>query len=146
MRAARLAATAAIASLLLSGCAGAGPEGVSNVQDAFSYGGQVSGKDGTQTFSWDNSQAKAMLSWGGQASSGTFTVNIQDAAGKQVYSGSMGPGQNGMSGNTASGKAGSWTIVLNFHGFTGQMGLSVVAAGGSYPSGAGYTMPTYPPA
>ena len=137
-----LVAIAAVSALLLSGCTGAGQQGVSNVSDAFSYGGQVSGKSGTETFTWHNTQTKALLSWGGQSSSGTFTINIQDAAGKSVYSASMGSGQNGMSGNTASGKAGDWTVVLVFHGFTGQMGLSIAASGGG--SGADYTMPTYP--
>jgi hypothetical protein len=127
-----LGALASVA--LLAGCT-SGQAGVANMTNNFSYGGQTAGKSGTETFTWENTMGKAMVSWGGQASKGSFTLTIQDAAGKQVYSGSQGAGQGGMAGNTASGKAGSWVILLRFDDFTGQMGLSLVASGSTYNPG-----------
>lgn len=134
-------AAACLAVLALAGCSG--QAGISNVTDAFSYGGQVAGMDGSHPYSWQNTQGKAMVSWGGQVASGSFTLTIRDADGKQVYSGSMGSGQGGMSGTTAAGRAGSWTIVLDFQGLTGQMGLSVTAMGGS-PGNVPYQPPAFP--
>ena len=131
-----LAASLALVVPLLAGCAG--NVGVSNVTDAFSYGGQVAEKTATESFTWHNTKSQAILSWGGQLAKGSIALTIQDAAGKTVYSKSMTDANNGFSGNTQSGLAGDWTVKLAFAGATANMGLSLAAQGGGYcPPGMG---------
>ncbi|MEK6985930.1 MAG: hypothetical protein AABX89_06080 [Candidatus Thermoplasmatota archaeon] len=118
---------------LLSGCA---QDAVSNQTDHFSYSGQVAGLSDTKTYTWQTTGTKAAVSWGGQSSQGTFTLTIQDANGKQLYSKSIGgTSQGGVHENTATGVAGEWKVTLAFKGFTGQMGLSLNvngSPGGTY--------------
>lgn len=115
----------------LSGCTG-GQYACSSTSGAFSCGGQVANKSGSESFNWDNSGTRAMVAWGGQAASGSFTLSILDAAGKQVYSRNFsGTNQGGASENTATGASGTWTVRVTYSDFTGQMGLSVTGAGGS---------------
>lgn len=134
-----LLTVALVTAFALSGCTG-GQMACSSTSGAFSCGGQVANKSGSETYSWDNSGTRAMVSWGGQASSGSFTLTIKDSTGKQVYTRSFsGAGQGGSSENTAPGAPGSWTATIAFTGFTGQMGLSVTSTGSGYcPPGTPY--------
>lgn len=118
----------------LAGCAD--QAGVSNQTNNFSYGGQAAGKDKTETYTWQNTMGGAQVHWGGQVGKGSLQLIITDAAGQTVFSRTLSEGQqDGFSGNTAGGAPGDWTIQLTFKGYTGQMGLSIQAAGGSGASG-----------
>ena len=107
--------------------------GISNNTNSFSYGGQAGGKDKTETYTWQNTMGGAQVSWGGQVGKGKITLTIDDDAGETVFSRSLSEGtQDGFSGNTAAGAPGDWTIKLVFDSYTGQMGLSIQAAGGGF--------------
>lgn len=122
----------------LAGCMGAadctgqqgagGQSGVCNGTDSFSYGGQMSSETDTETYTWENTNEQARVTWGGQGSSGSVTVSIEDASGQQVYHQSFSGGQSGSSTVTDAGEPGDWTIRIRFSGFTGQMGLTVNAS------------------
>lgn len=128
---------AAIA-LVIAGCmAGAectagqgagGQQGVCNATDSFAYGGQVSDRSGTETYTWETTQDEARVSWGGQGASGSVTITIEDADGRQVYQETFSEGQGSSSDTTDAGEAGEWTIRVSFSGYTGQMGLGITAA------------------
>lgn len=128
----------AAVALVIAGCmAGAectagqgagGQQGVCNATDSFAYGGQVSGKTGTESYTWENTASQARVSWGGQAGSGSVTITIQGADGKTVYQETFSGGQSGSSDTTFSGEPGEWGIEIKFSGFTGQMGLGITAA------------------
>ncbi|MEA3203135.1 MAG: hypothetical protein QOI63_808 [Thermoplasmata archaeon] len=130
-----------LTAFALAGCA---QDSVSNQTNAFSYGGQVAGKSGTQRYTWKVTGGNVLVSWGGQSASGSFDLSLKDGAGNQVYIRSFSGTQQGGAAETLHNvKAGDWTVVLDFHGFTGQMGLSLTADGsggaGSYcPSGVPY--------
>jgi len=131
-----------LASFLVAGCAGADQSGVSNMTDNFAYGGQVAGKSGTSTYTWHETGSSVMVSWGGQASSGSFDLALKDGAGNQVYTRSFsGTAQNGASETMNNVKSGDWTVTVTFHGFTGQMGLSLLGSGGR---GTNYCPPGVP--
>ncbi len=126
-----VALTALLLALALSGCTAPGEQlVVNNHPGAFQLAGQVAGKTGTETYRWENSADQASVSWGGQVASGTFTLTIKDAAGKQVHSHSFGGTRQGSdSGATQTGTPGTWTIVVQFSSYTGQMALNVNAYG-----------------
>lgn len=119
--------------LLLSGCAAncsgsqglGGQQGVCNEGDSFYFGKQGSFM-GTETHTWQNSGTKATVAWGGQGT-GTVTVKIKDAAGKEVFSKDFsGAGQAGGTHATQVGKAGAWTITISAKvAFQGQVGVAV---------------------
>lgn len=131
-----LAPVLLLTASLLAGCA---QQGVSNVTDAFSYGGQVANESRTDTYTWHVTGSNVLISWGGQSSSGTFDLLLRDGAGNQVYARSFGEGQSGNSETLHNVKAGDWTVTLSFHRFTGQMGLSLTASGAG-----GYGSPSCP--
>jgi hypothetical protein len=135
-----LAVVASLAVLvLLSGCTQAA---VSNQTDHFSYSGQVAGVSDTKAYTWHNTVGKTAVSWGGQSASGTFTLTVKDAAGKVVYAKQVGgTQQGGVSDSSSSGLAGDWSVTLDFHDFTGQMGLSLDAGAGG---ANGYCPPAVP--
>ncbi len=128
----------AAVALVIAGCmAGAectagqgagGQQGVCNATDSFAYGGQVSDRSGTETYTWENTQDTARVSWGGQAGSGSVTITIEDADGRQVYRQTFSGGQGGSSETTDAGEPGEWTIRVSFTGYTGQMGLGITAS------------------
>jgi hypothetical protein len=134
-----LATVALLSALALAGCT-AGQQACTSQSGSFSCGGQLANKSGTESHTWSNPSTKAQVSWGGQAASGSFTLTILDAQGKQVYSRTVsGAGQSGASGSTSTGMPGDWTVRLTYSDFTGQMGLSVTQAGASYcPPGTPY--------
>lgn len=123
----------AVAAFALAGCA---QDAVSNQTDNFSYGGQVAGKSGTTSYSWKVTGSSVMVNWGGQSSSGSFDLALKDGTGQQVYTRSFGGASQGGASETLSNvRAGTWTVTLSFHSFTGQMGLNLEASGvpgGSY--------------
>ncbi len=125
----------AMLATALSGCSGAEQLVVQNNPGNFQMAGQVAGKSGSVSYTWDNPSNTAMVQWGGQSGSGAFTLSVRDAAGKTVYTNTIsGASQGGSQQDTSSGKAGAWQIVLDFDSFTGQMGLQVLGDGygGSY--------------
>ncbi|HUR64222.1 MAG TPA: hypothetical protein VM241_07050 [Candidatus Thermoplasmatota archaeon] len=129
--------------LLAFALAGCAQGGVSNMTDNFSYGGQVAGKSGTNSYTWKVTGSTVRVSWGGQSASGTLDLVLKDGLGQQVYIRTFGgASQSGASETLQNVKAGDWTVTLSFHGFTGQMGLNLQASPGS-PGGA-YCPPTVP--
>lgn len=139
----RLALLAIVAcAALLSGCV---QDSVSNTTNAFSYGGQVANLSTTKTYTWQNTVGSTMVNWGGQSSSGSFTLTLKDAAGKSIYTKTVGgQQQSGFNENTGSGAPGGWTVQLEFKAFTGQMGLNLVASGGSGGASGSYCPPNVP--
>lgn len=122
--------------VVLAGCAS--QSSVSNQTNNFSYAGQAAGHDDVESYTWKNTMGSARVDWGGQVADGSFTLTIKDAAGKQVFSKSLGgTSQEGFSGSTSTGLAGDWTVKIVFDDFTGQMGLYVRAGGGGGSWGAG---------
>ena len=120
--------------LLAFALAGCAQDAVSNQTDAFNYGGQVAGKSGTQTYTWKVTGSTVTVNWGGQSASGTFDLSLKDPLGQQVYFKSFGGTSQGGASNTLDNeKTGSWTVTLEFHDYTGQMGLSITAGGASAP-------------
>ncbi|HUR61146.1 MAG TPA: hypothetical protein VM286_02115 [Candidatus Thermoplasmatota archaeon] len=118
----------------LSGCV---QDSVSNQVDAFSYGGQVADRSGGHTYTWHVTGSSVQVNWGGQAAKGSLDLVLKDGAGNQVYTRSFsGASQGGSSETLRNVKAGDWSVSIQFHGFTGQMGLSLTAsgagAGGNY--------------
>lgn len=111
---------ALLATALLAGCAAGG--GLSNQPDHFSYGGGAAGKSTTEVYEWQNSGTAAQVSWGG-GGTGSLTLTIHDAAGKEVFQRGLASG--GVHERTASGQAGTWRITLAFGGYNGGMGLNV---------------------
>jgi hypothetical protein len=109
---------------LLSGCVSSG---VTNSRNAFSYGGQMASKGGTESYAWQNDGSAAQITWGGQGT-GTVTVTLRDSAGTQVYQGTFGNGQGGTAATSGRGLPGTWHVDLGFTGFSGQMGLSITSA------------------
>lgn len=99
---------------------------VSNNPGSFSDSGQMVGATGTDEYAWQDASGQAMISWGGQAASGSMKLTLLDACGKSVYSQTFeGMSQGGGNQNAKPGVAGQWLVRLEFTGFTGQMGLSV---------------------
>lgn len=106
--------------------AGAGQSGVANYPGSFSYGGQSAAKTATETYVWQNPSGAAYVAWGGQVATGSVTLTMEDACGKEMYKGGVsGPSQGGANEETERGMAGDWTLTFEFTVYTGQMGLSV---------------------
>lgn len=99
------------AALLLSGCMGA--NSVTVAGQGYTTGTQ------TKTLSCGTSgQIQLGVQGGGQ-----LTVTVTDGAGAQVFSQSVGSGQDGSS-QSLSGKAGTWTLTVSTgFGYGGQYGI-----------------------
>ncbi|MHB8605593.1 MAG: hypothetical protein ACYDCK_10105 [Thermoplasmatota archaeon] len=109
-----------------AGCTDSGASGVSNQPNQFSYGGNACGRSARESYTWSNSATTAKVSWGGASSTGTLSLEVDDQAGRTVYTGTVaGGGATGASTTSAVGVPGSWTVVLTFSSFTGSMGLHV---------------------
>lgn len=105
--------------------------GVDNQVGAFSYGGAVACKDGTETFGWENPGARATVEWGGAVGNGTLHVTILDSVDRVVYDATIDRGASGESGSTelgVPGPNGQWTVQLEFTNVTGSMGLTLETA------------------
>lgn len=102
-----------------------GQQAVCNQTNSFSYGFQDGG-EASDTFTWENTEGQAEITWGAQGS-GSVTVTLLDADGDQVFQDTFsGQGQQG-SAQSASGEPGEWTIEVEASGFGGQMGISIQA-------------------
>lgn len=115
-----------VAMILAGGCTSSdnvvGPENepeVTNQTDTFQW--QVSDlSDVTQTFTytWSNTGVMANVNQSAALSAGTATLTVADAAGTEVYSGSL-------TGNgtfqTATGTAGNWTVTVTLTNATGTL-------------------------
>lgn len=102
--------------------------GVSNEPGQFAYGGQATLKLGTERYTWTNHAPVATLAWGGQTTTGTFTLVVEDACGVEVWRGDASAlSQESGYERTTRGTAGDWTLTLQFTAYTGQMGLWVAS-------------------
>ena len=127
-----LVSTAALAGCFGAGCSGSqgmgGQSGVCNSTDHFSYGAQGGPFTKTESWSWENTQERAQISWGSQGS-GSIRLTVKDADGKTVFSDSWsGSGQSGASDVTSAGEPGTWTITAQFVAAMGQLGFTLRAA------------------
>lgn len=112
------------AALLAGGCGGnvVGPNNqpeVSNTTDTFQW--QVSNLAGvTQTFSyqWSNTGVAANVNQASTLTGGSATLTVADAAGTQVYSGSL--SSNGTF-QSLSGTTGNWTVTVTLSNATGTL-------------------------
>lgn len=91
----------------------AGPK-VERTAEGVAWSHALDGAHDRHTFAWD-SPAKARLSWSGTGSGG-MRVAVRDAAGNALYNSS--PGASG-GGEVLAGKAGSWSVALDFDNFAG---------------------------
>lgn len=124
-----VAAAALLLAASLAGCttdnsAGmGGGKSVSNNPGSFSYsaGGVLSASD---SYDWQNPSATARVSFSA-GGTGTVSITIQDAAGKQVFTRSF-SGSGGSSDNvpTSPGLPGMWKIRISTQG-AGGFSLSV---------------------
>jgi hypothetical protein len=105
----------------------------SNNVDAFDFVAQTYDHTSTTTtrYAWIHNSAVAQVKQGppeGQAATpltGTATVTIKDAAGKEVYTHDL---KENLSDTTMVGAPGTWTIDLAFVGARGDVILSVLKA------------------
>jgi len=112
------------AAFLAVGCGGnvVGPNNqpeVSNLTDTFEW--QVSNLSGvTQSFTyqWSNTGVAANVNQASALTGGTATLTVADAAGTQVYSGSL--ASNGTL-QSSSGTAGNWTVTVALSNATGTL-------------------------
>lgn len=125
------AALAVLLAFLLSGCTGGDNSSIGNTPGAFSYGGQVSGKKTMESHVWQNNAQKAMVTWGGQVSAGSFTLIVKDAGTREVYHQKFTEANGGRSDMTSTGAPGDWTVILIFDDLTANMGLSLTSGGGT---------------
>ncbi|MCG6986746.1 MAG: hypothetical protein LJF06_00960 [Gemmatimonadetes bacterium] len=113
-----------VAAFLAGGCGGnvVGPSNqpeVGNNTDTFQW--QVSNLSGvTQTFTyqWSNTGVAANINQASALTGGSATLTIADAAGTQVYSGSL---SNNGTFQSSSGTAGSWTVTVVLSNATGTL-------------------------
>lgn len=114
------------AAFLAGGCSSSGnvvgpnnqPQ-VTNSTDTFQW--QVSNLSGvtqTLTYHWSNTGTVANVNQSAALSGGSATLTIADAAGTQVYAGSL--ASNGTF-QSSSGTAGSWTVTVALSNATGTL-------------------------
>jgi hypothetical protein len=94
------------------------PEIVNN-PDSFAFQvTAVQNGSATLAYTWQNSGAQASINQSSAISAGTVTLVVKDAAGAQVYSGTL--AQDGTF-TTNPGVPGAWTIHVEFASATGTM-------------------------
>jgi len=114
------------AALLAGGCTSGGsvvgptnqPQ-VSNNTDTFQW--QVSNLSGvtqTLTYPWSNTGVVANVNQSSALAGGSAILTVADAAGTQVYSGSL--ASNGTF-QSSSGTAGNWTVTVTLSNATGTL-------------------------
>lgn len=94
-----------------------------NVTDSFAL--QLTGvQNGSASlvYTWQTTGTTASINMSSAISAGTVTLRITDAAGTQVYSGSL--SQNGTFTSSA-GVSGAWTIHVDFTNATGTINFRV---------------------
>ena len=72
----------------------------------------------TQTYTWSNTGTRATINHSTTTSAGTTLLTIRDGAGAVVYSKALVPSLNEA---TATGTAGTWTIVLTLTAYSGTL-------------------------
>jgi hypothetical protein len=91
---------------------------ITNNPDAFSY--QITNLDnvtGTYDYTWQNTGTLAKVTHASNAgATGTATVTLKDAAGTQVYSGTL--ATTGEPVSSPEGMAGSWTITVTYSSYS----------------------------
>ena len=96
---------------------------INNATDAFQLQATgVSGVTSTQTYSWNNTGTRATINHSTTTSAGAAQLTIRDAAGTVVYTKALAPSLNEA---TATGTAGTWTIVLTLTGYSGTLNFRV---------------------
>ncbi len=100
-----------------SGCFG-GP--------VYTFGKNCSYENGTTTEHFSVSGSGDLtVALGGNCGSGSVSITIKNPGGSTAYSKTISsPGQIGGT-QTIKGMSGDWTVTYSFHGFTGQMGLTI---------------------
>ncbi len=93
---------------------------IANLTDSFAFQlTGVSNGDGALSYTWHNTGTMASVDRSSAITAGTVTLTLRDAAGAQVYQGSL-VGATG-SVSTAAGAAGDWTVVVDFAHATGTI-------------------------
>jgi hypothetical protein len=117
--------------LALSGCgddnpadplAGFEPQ-VNNATDSFQL--QATGVTEVGTvleYTWENTGSQASIDHSTTTSSGAAAVLIRDASGTTVYDHGLSPSLNE---DSATGEAGSWTIVVTLADYSGTLNFRV---------------------
>jgi hypothetical protein len=72
----------------------------------------------TQTYSWSNTGTRATINHSTTTSAGTALLTVRDGAGAVVYTKALVPSLNEA---TATGTAGTWTIVLTLTAYSGTL-------------------------
>ena len=120
--------------IFLTGCSdsttpppppGIQPE-IVNVTDSFEYQVQsVSDYSRTASYTWTNTGTVAAVDHSSVVSDGVGTLEILDADGNQVYSGTL-----AASGSTqsAAGTSGGWTVRITYAAFSGTVNFRVQKA------------------
>lgn len=96
---------------------------VANLTDNFEW--QVSALDDvsqTLDYAWENTGPEATIDIAGSLSAGTATLTVTDAAGTQVFSGSL---DNSNNTNTSAGEAGIWRVVVVIEGAHGALNFRI---------------------
>ena len=137
------AGTGSFLLCLFAGCTSSetGPSDCSAVQDftsqvvicnhagSFSYGYQALASTKSDSWPWKNPGTMVHVAFGGHIASGTVTIKIQDASGRDVYDESWTRmGQVGSAAGSLAGTAGMWTILLELHSVGGQVGFVITTA------------------
>jgi len=78
----------------------------------------VAGVTSTQTYSWRNTGTRATINHSTTTTAGAAQLTVRDGAGTQVYSKALVPSLNEP---TATGTAGTWTIVLTLTAYSGTL-------------------------
>jgi len=125
---------ALVALVLLASCGDdstAPPPGIqpqiTNNPDVFSYQiSDLSNVTGTYEYTWQNTGTLAKVTHASDAgAAGTATVTLKDAAGTQVYSGTLATSGEPLS--SPAGVAGAWTVTVTYANYSNtQVNFAVV--------------------
>ena len=117
-----------IVAAVASACSGSNPlepfqPEIANATDNFQLQATgVAGVTATQTYSWNNTGTKATINHSTTTSEGSAQLTIRDASGTVVYTRALAPSLNEPS---ATGTAGTWTIVLTMTSYSGTLNFRV---------------------
>jgi hypothetical protein len=92
---------------------------INNATDTFQLQATgVTGVTSTQSYSWNNTGTRATINHSTTTTAGSAQLTIRDAAGTVVYTKALAPSLNEA---TATGTAGTWTIVLTMAAYSGTL-------------------------
>ena len=118
-------------ALLLAGCDGGPPPGrqVTATSTGLSYQVKLARFDGTDTFDWNVDAEQAYVRYDGTSlTHGTVQLTFLDAAGAVVLRTPIATGAAPQSGPTSQGKAGPWTVRLDFSDAEGNLAFTAAPA------------------